>query len=176
MGQVATMHDIPMNPWVILASLFCLGAIVFQDFRSRSIWIGWFPILLTLGFLCTGFATGWFLPWRAWGASLAFIVLEISIVTLYLRSHTGSWNWKGKLGLGDLLFWLCILPYSGFTFYIGFHLASLIFGLLGHIISTSITKQFSNKIALAGWQALLFSIILVYLMFNPNMRHLLYFA
>ena len=142
--------------------LFAITA--FQDFKSRA--ISWFllPIILAAGLLKKWIDNQ--LSWTDYLASFGFITLQLAIVygIFALKSRTVKINFTNELlGLGDILFFVAVIPYFNFKEYIILFITGLIFSLLGQLILCKFKKQ--KSIPLAGWLSIYFIFYLVLVQF-----------
>lgn len=151
-----------MNKLLFLFLSINLIIIFFQDMKHRLIHVG----LIVSLFVITGFY--WFFN----SADLKLVLYNfmfISLNLLCLKLYTLVTN-KEKtddliygLGLGDILFFIAIIPLFGLYNYILFIISGLIISVITHLI---ISQFYQNKlIPLAGYLAvylILFSSYLLY--------------
>jgi drug/metabolite transporter (DMT)-like permease len=158
-----------------MLTMMALLALFFQDLRSRSVhWL----LLAVL--------TGLFFSVRCLRGepvsnilqstlmNLAFIVLQLLLVTLYfsLKSRAIINITSGLLGWGDILFLVSISFLLPVITFVIFYLASLVLVLLGWAIFLHFKRQKREKdgvtIPLAGLQALLLAIVLLHTWLFPQ--------
>lgn len=133
-----------------------LGFTFYEDLRYRGVswWV--FPITLILATSLSVSETGsW--NFREW--SLSFILLT----SLILATGSAYFLLKSRrmtddLGLGDVLFFVVIIPLFSTYHYVLFLSASFIGSLVIHLAINIIKPQ--KTIPLAGYQALMLSIYL----------------
>lgn len=153
-----------MTGWVHHSHVWTWGAllplmgIAIQDFRSRQIWVGWFPMVFAtaLGYGLSQFSIS-FLG-AHWLLSAAFVAYEVGMVLVYLRWKKGIWSLKGFLGLGDVIFWLAIIPFFNLPGFLLFHILSLVFAITFHLLFTRKQARLGAKVPLAGMQAFFLSV------------------
>lgn len=121
--------------WFLLifgTSVWFVHPLTFSFFRVPGLGISYFTLADGLGILL-------------------YLVVQGGIVMGFLKLKTGTGSLKGKLGLGDLFFWISILPLFSFFNFVLFHLISMMVALVGHTLWNRI--QAKVRIPLAGWQA-----------------------
>lgn len=144
--------------------LLALLLIVYQDLSSRTIHV-LLPVVL---FLC-GL---WFLidsgfPILVLWLNGAFVVLVMAVLVCYMRLRQGFWAnpFREYFGLGDLLFYLAVIPYFLPMHYVAFFSGSMLFALLVHKI---VYRGKHLGIPLAGYAALLMGLLLGRDLFYPH--------
>jgi len=139
-----------------------LGGIAYQDFRSRSVYWFFYPML-----------AGGFIWLRSLGRFSTFEVdLLINLVVIFVRlalltivlSLKGRQIirvWKGVLGWGDILFFVTLAFYLSILNFIVFDISSLLITLLCWKVYKSFHKNVHDRIPLAGIQAVLLILLLI---------------
>lgn len=130
----------------ILFSITTLG-ISYQDFKQRAVHVVFLLLLFALGVweaTVLGRSIGEML------FSLSFVTTILTFMTLYLRAKAGFWvnPLKEHLGLGDVLFFLAVIPLFSPQGYMWFFIS----GLLGCLLVYTLLKTVIGKdsIPLAG--------------------------
>jgi len=138
--------------FVNAALVLTLLAMAWQDFRYRG--ISWYHFL-TLGvFLCLSkgrFTSGEVL------INLVFLGMVFGLLTAWFSFKEGRLLnlFSAHIGLGDLLFLLCIALYFSFSSFFLFYLLSTLLILIGVGIYLFWSKPESFTVPLAGLQSLL---------------------
>lgn len=149
--------------WTIgFGVMMLLGFTAYQDFKFRAVYWWVFPLLLTgLGVLAVS-DIGWGAVIKHSCQNLVFLFIQMLFLTLYFSFKHKTWLniFKGYLGLGDLLFLLCISIYFSFGNYIVFYILSLLVVILFSLLVKQVFKVAEQKIPLAGYQAILLFILL----------------
>lgn len=144
---------------ILLVLLF----IFFQDIICRSVYWFSFPVLAVL------------LTWLHWQAdrnfaaiwtpsliNIGFLIFQLLLVTIYfsIKHKKLVYITNELLGLGDVLFLLCISFYLSVLNFIIFYIISIVIVLLTWIVWQSLSPRKSKQIPLAGLQALVFAAFL----------------
>jgi hypothetical protein len=140
----------------ILPQILLLLITAYQDFKDRA--ISWFliPLLAGLG-LAKAYFDGLFLGFD-YLASGVYLTLIIGLVYLYFAFKNKSFQidfTNNLLGIGDILFFIAMIPFFSFELYILLFVLGLIFSLIAHLIFNKIFP--SPTIPLAGWLSLFYS-------------------
>jgi len=137
--------------------------IAWQDFKTRTVYVFLFALLfisaLFLQYLRCGFSE----------EAYVHIALNTSVVCMQLLVLYGylkivrKINFFDGMGLGDVFFYICIIPMLSVPVFIFFNISSLVFALLIYTLAGKKIHMESGAIPLAGIQAvtLLLTIIIV---------------
>lgn len=142
-----------------IAILFSILGIIIQDFRSRMVYIFWFPVLI-VSFLTIHFQNE--LPFPILKKSilynLLFLVVQFLLVTAYFSLKEKNWIniTRDLLGLGDVFFIVSVAFYFSFINFFLFYLSSLIYAIIAWTLWLLITKKKDMRIPLAGLQGVFF--------------------
>lgn len=153
--------------------LMVLAVMVYQDFRFRGIYWWLFPLLLSF-FLMDAFLRSTLMNTMSEALRcVLFLIAQIVLLSLYVSLRRGRLIniFKGYLGLGDLLFLLCIAFCFSFLTYIFFYLSSLMVVILLAMIFGRSGAEY-EKIPLAGYQALFLIVLmgLTYILHGMSLR------
>lgn len=155
-----------------LLILICLSVIFYQDIQYRAVYWICFPILTVLLFTAkykfTGFSdslTDAIYGLTFFGTQLLFLWGYFVVKNKKLVNIT-----KHYLGLGDILFLIAVAFYLSPLSYVVFYILSLIVVLIYTLIRQFLIKEDSPYIPLAGLQALIFGLIVIFSMFKPDMK------
>jgi hypothetical protein len=147
-----------------LIILFVLAALAVQDFKSRSVYWFWTPVLIFsfMGlniFRLLSFDEYW-LPVIS---NLLFIGLQLLVLSIYFSIKQKRFiNITSQLlGWGDILFFLSIAFYLSVLNFLFFYIASLIVVLCCWLPWQAFSKVKDRHIPLAGLQSLLLILFLV---------------
>lgn len=138
-----------------------LSMVVYQDFRFKGVyWIA-FPLLLVICCIYR-FLISPSLLWENTVINFAFVLSQIALVHayFYIKYKRIVKIINVHLGLGDILFLLCISPLFSLLSYIVFYSVSLFISLIATLVYISISKK-QLLIPLAGFQAVILMITLV---------------
>lgn len=154
---------------LLSAFLMNLGVIAYQDFRYRSVPIYVFLFALILSFLLQYQKCGideFFIFQLLFNSG--FIAFNVLIVMVYVKK-VKKIPFAQAIGLGDLVFYIVLIPLLSTPVYVYFHLISLLLILISYPILKNALALKSRAIPLAGLQATcLICIILVFEYFNLN--------
>jgi hypothetical protein len=155
-----------------LAVLPLLGYIAWQDFKYRAVYAWLFIVLLISFAVAKGYSTTWTLMWQDLGFNLAFLGLQLILLTIYFSVKSHKWVniFRALFGLGDLFFLISISAYFSTYNYIAYYLLSLIFVLLLTLILRLFRQPKNASIPLAGEQALLLMICMLIAYFVPDLN------
>ncbi|MBB6239884.1 hypothetical protein HDC90_004546 [Pedobacter sp. AK013] len=149
-----------------------LAGMVYQDFKYRGIYWWMFPVLLLLMAAATVKVLGFTFTISLAVKNGMFLALQFAVLTGYtsVKQKKLTNIFDGFFGLGDLLF-LVVLCF-GFSFlnYVLFYLLSLMLIILFTAIFGHQDKTHGKKIPLAGYQALLFMILMAADWFTPHIN------
>ncbi len=139
-----------------------LIAMVYQDFKFRGIYWWLFPLLLLLFVLDAILRSVFVSTISAAGSNVFFLAVQVLLLSGYVSLRQGKLTniFKGYLGLGDLLFLLCISFCFSFLNYIAFYLLSLLLVILLTLVFNGRGGAKKQKIPLAGYQALLLILLM----------------
>jgi len=157
-----------MNTVMEITVLFLLAVLIFQDFKSRSVYWYIFPMIFIAGLVLNYIEYRSFF-FRQLILSQLFLVIQLILVTIYfsvknkkLVNITDS-----QIGLGDILFLLSITPMLTTLNYIFYYISSLFFALLFYGIYALLIRT-EKTIPLAGIQAIFLSGLLILLKVSGN--------
>ncbi|MET3981638.1 hypothetical protein ABIB62_004254 [Mucilaginibacter sp. UYP25] len=153
---------------MLLLTLLMVGVllgIMVQDMLWRAVYLWVFPLLLIL------FIVAWFFQRRdvtlavvAGLINISFLLFQFLLVSLYfyiknkqIVKLTGT-----LIGWGDIFFLLCAAFYLSVLNFIFFYVISLMLALVCWLLWLGLTKSSSKSIPLAGTQALLMAILIVW--------------
>jgi len=145
---------------LLIPQIVLFGVTAYQDFKDRA--ISWYlPLLILLLGLVSAFVNETIL-WIDYLASLSFLVLQIAGLYVYLaiKKKSIKINLTGEfLGLGDLLFFVAMIPYFSFKEYV----VLLITGMALSLLAQKIVQIFyrSDSIPLAGWLSIFYGIYML---------------
>jgi hypothetical protein len=146
-----------------IPTLLLLLLILVQDIVSRAVYWILFP-LLGLSFILLRLAAHQPGPAivRSSAINLAFLALQLLLVSLYFSARHKSWVniTRQLLGWGDILFLACIACYLSALNFLLFYMVSLIGALLGWLFWQLLVTPKSKQIPLAGLQSLLLVLFL----------------
>ncbi|MNK23697.1 hypothetical protein D3C87_419950 [compost metagenome] len=144
----------------LIAILFSLCGMFFQDIKSRHIHI----ILPPIVFLGGAYLLLQNLSWNksveiiAYNLIFLFLTFFILIIYMSLKNRTFQNPFKNYFGLGDLLFYLAVSPLFVLHNYILFFILSMIFSIVLFFIFKKFLKK--DSIPLAGYASLLLLILI----------------
>ncbi len=145
---------------MLIPQIVLFGVTAYQDFKDRA--ISWYlPLLILLLGLVSAFVNETIL-WIDYLASLSFLVLQIAGLYVYLaiKKKSIKINLTGEfLGLGDLLFFVAMIPYFSFKEYV----VLLITGMALSLLAQKIVQLFyrSDSIPLAGWLSIFYGLYML---------------
>lgn len=146
-----------------------LAVLAWQDFRTRS--ISWW--LLPLLFIALGFSgqvhAGWPALGRYFAINLFFLILQLALIwSWFVLRHRRLLNIIDRqIGLGDILFLLCIsLAFSTINF-LFFYTASLVLVLLFTLAKRLFSSTREELIPLAGAVAVPMLLLCLARFFEP---------
>tara|TARA_Y100000589_G_C27129855_1_gene620129 strand:- start:190 stop:639 length:450 start_codon:yes stop_codon:yes gene_type:complete len=145
---------------LLIPQIVLFGVTAYQDFKDRA--ISWYlPLLILLLGLVSAFVNETIL-WIDYLASLSFLVLQIAGLYVYLaiKKKSIKINLTGEfLGLGDLLFFVAMIPYFSFKEYV----VLLITGMALSLLAQKIVQLFyrSDSIPLAGWLSIFYGLYML---------------
>jgi len=130
--------------------------VAFQDFKSRTVLVFYFPLLIIL--FCLEQRNKLTLTQSGTNIIECMLFLLIELITLslyFIIYYRGRDKLRSSIGIGDVFFMSCLC----FTFspgnYIVFYLISLILTCLGYLLICYFFKINSSTVPLAGAQALI---------------------
>lgn len=146
----------------LLYGVLCLAVfgIAYEDFRSRQIRVLFFAIFFVSLFLLLIITWPLSVLINNTLVNLLFMSVQIAALQIYfwMKEKRCSWIFDRKLGWGDVVFWLCIIPVWPLMPFVLFLVSSLIFSLLCY---TLILRKRNATIPLAGLQALFFLLVFI---------------
>ena len=130
----------------ILFAITTLG-IAYQDFKYRAIHVLLLILLLGVGIADAVLAER---PLQDLLFSFGFVVTVLSLMMIYLRLKTGYWlnPLKEHLGLGDVLFFIAVIPLFNQHGYLWFFISGLVVCLVVYKLLKSVIGE--DSIPLAG--------------------------
>jgi hypothetical protein len=138
---------------------------VFQDLKFRGIHIAVFPVILLIAL--------YFNFWMNWGwldliKSLSFLTVTLVVLFLYLSAKNKGFVplFKQYLGLGDVLFFIAVLPLFSFRNFILFFITGMLASMLFHVLLSSF--QTKKTIPLAGYLSIYLIGLITYAFVNTN--------
>ncbi len=158
------LNSLPLE----LLLLLCFTIIAFQDLRDREIHI--FPLI---GILCIGSYQAYMMPFSAISIcvkTLLFITFSLGGTYGYLAFKHKAWinPLKNYMGLGDILFFIAIVPLFNFQNYMLFFISGLLFSVLTYLIFKTFRPKVTT-IPLAGLLSIYFFCVkLLSKVFNFN--------
>ena len=159
-----TMHVLLMS-----ALLLNLVVITYQDIRYRSVPVYVFLFACIVSFLLQfqicGMDELFFIQLLL---NSGFIAINLLIVLLYVKKIKKI-SLTSAIGLGDLAFYIVLIPLLSTPVYMYFHLLSLLLILISYPILKNTLSLQTRAIPLAGLQAFcLICFILLFECFNMN--------
>lgn len=151
--------------WLVLSSIIIiLFGIIFQDFKSRSVYALWFPALIIL-FIINHLILKQSINDIGETAliNLSFLGLQFLMVTVYfsLKQRSRINITEKYLGWGDILFLICITFYLSTFNFLLFYILSLFITLIAWIIWIKTTQSRDKRVPLAGFQAALLTLLII---------------
>lgn len=154
-----------------LLILVCLSVIFYQDMHYRAVYWVCFPILtiLLLGAKYKFSGVHDALTDAMYG--LAFFGVQLFLLWVYfaVKNKKPVNITKHYLGLGDILFLIAVAFYLSPLNYIVFYILSLLVVLIYTLIKRAFIKEDSPYIPLAGLQAVILGVVVVFSIFKPGM-------
>ena len=144
----------------LIPQILLFGVTAYQDFKDRA--ISWYLPVLIFAFGLIGAFVNDTLLWGDYLASLSFVILQIAGLYGYLalKKRSIKINLTGEfLGLGDLLFFVAIIPFFPFKEYV----VLLIIGMFLSMLAQKIIQVFypSDSIPLAGWLSVFYGVYIL---------------
>jgi hypothetical protein len=144
--------------------IFAILLLVFvQDIGTKSVYWVLFPVLTALFILLHivqhhSFAQ----TWQPVVINVSFLIIQFLIISVYFSIKNRTWIniTDGFLGWGDILLLLSIAFYLSVLNFLFFYISSLIVSLLIWLGWQVLSKERNKHIPLAGFQALIFIVIL----------------
>ncbi|WP_426672068.1 hypothetical protein ACPPVU_12635 [Mucilaginibacter sp. McL0603] len=135
-----------------------------QDFKSRSVYWFVFPVLL-LAFLALQCKQQIELVavWHPALINIAFLILQFLLLSAYfsLKNKRLINILDQMLGLGDILFLICLTVYLPVLNFLIFYILSLVVALICWAIWQFFAVRKDKEIPLAGMQAMLLMVLLI---------------
>ena len=140
-----------------------LGYLVYQDWQYRAISWVLYPFLLVFIIIRATMLVSW--PQLGTYVLVNAMLLSFQLISitlfLWLRHKKRVNPLAGYFGLGDLLFWVLLAVGFSPVNFMCFHVGSLVLALLLHkLLARYKAYGGSNKIPLAGFQALFYIFVL----------------
>ena len=159
-----------MNNSLLLLIGVCmlLFAIAWQDFKTRTVYVFVFVLFFaaacTLQYLRCGFTEETFVHI---GLNASVVCTQLLVLYCYLK-FVRKINFFDGMGLGDIFFYICIIPMMSLPVFIFFNISSLVLALLIYVVAGKKIHMKSGAIPLAGIQAftLLLTILVVEVFFS----------
>jgi hypothetical protein len=140
-----------------------LALIFLQDLKGRAVYWFLFPVLAA-ALILIRFAGPLDVPdlIRSVLINLAFIAIQMAVLTGYFSLKSGGWvNITARLlGWGDILFLGCMALYLPVLNFLFFYIVSLIVVLLGWFAWQLFSANKDQHIPLAGLQSLMVIVLL----------------
>lgn len=157
-----------LKPLIMLSLLY----IFYQDLYYCAVYWLCFPVLAILFVLQRQDEIGLITCLKDAGLNLAFAGIQLGLLWAYfaIKNRKPVHILKHYLGLGDVLFLMVIAFYLSPINYILFYIISLIFVLIITLFQQFLLKKRNLQIPLAGLQALLLCLILVFSYIYPQLK------
>lgn len=141
-------------PLIYVLVLITQLIIVYQDIKFRAIHFALLIILFALG-ITHLFLMGYPLLDTLW--SLGYLIICLLATYAYLVIKHKKWinPFKTYLGIGDVLYFIALVPYFSLINYVCFFISGLLFSILLFMIIKNWNKNFST-IPLAGFLSVFF--------------------
>lgn len=133
-----------------LLSIAILGIIIFQDLKQRSVYTALFFLLFATHTAIALTTISIRLFFCNFVFCALFLLLELAVVRLWMELRKKKMY--SAIGLGDILFFIAIMPLFSFIDYILFFIAALLFSILVWITVKKKTKY--PTVPLAGYMAI----------------------
>lgn len=163
--RTKTSKKLPRINVLIILLIINLISISFQDFKSRSVYWFWFPVLICLFVIKNYFENGQAQINQKENIliNLAFLFVQLLLVSLYFAIKHRQWVniTRDLLGWGDVLLLISIAFYLSPLNYIVFYVLSLILICSSWVIITLLFKKINKQIPLAGLQSVILIVFLV---------------
>lgn len=134
---------------VLQIILFLLLALAFvQDWKFRAIHWFVFPLIAIDSVLIFFLAQE---DWKILGLNLIFVLIVMTVLFFYVSLREQEWTniFERHFGIGDVLFFISVVPLFGSVNYVLFFISGMIFsGILHGFISL---KRENTTIPLAGY-------------------------
>jgi len=140
--------------WIGLTTLI-LFLIAFEDFKSRSVNVLSFLVLASLIVYKSLQAR----PTAVWatytGVNFAYLLLMLSLCSLYIYWKHKTWRLTSFIGVGDILFILIVALLLDPVLFLVFNTLTFIVALVSHVLLTRISEKYERlgTIPLAGFQS-----------------------
>ena len=155
-----------------------LGALLmvtfYQDWKYRAIVWFIFPGMAIAALLIFLLPGG---DWRIPGSNLIFVLLVVALLFLWVSARERKLTniFERHFGLGDLLFFIAIVPLFGHQNFVLFFISGMMFSGLIHLVVSY--KMNRTSIPLAGYLALYVLLLKgVSLVFNTDLFHMYFFV
>lgn len=146
---------------ILIFFLMVLAAMTYQDIVHRSIPIYFFLIAfalsITLQYLKCG--VDMFFMIQA-SFNLLFVLLNALIVYIYV-CKIKKISLHQAIGLGDLAFYLILIPLFSTPVFMAFHLISLVIVLVGYPLLKDVLSMKARAVPLAGLQSFCLLVLLI---------------
>ena len=149
---------------IILTSLF----IFFEDFTSREVTWFFFPLLCLFGIFRSAELSGFMNSLQQAAISLVAVILQFLVLLCFYVLRDRSFAVLQKIGPGDFLFMAACCFVLPLRWFLLFNIASLVLTLPLHFLylkNSNYTKK-GTTVSMAGWQALMLSILIMLDMAN----------
>lgn len=153
-----------------LLILICLSVIFYQDMQYRAVYWICFPILAVLLFFVKYKFSGMAESLTDAIYGLSFFAVQLFLLWVYfaVKNRKPVNITKHYLGIGDILFLMAAAFYLSPVNYVVFYILSLIVILMYTLIKRFFIKEDSPYIPLAGLQAVILGLVLVFSIFKPG--------
>ncbi|MFN3402674.1 MAG: hypothetical protein ACK40G_01175 [Cytophagaceae bacterium] len=145
-----------MNIVYSISAILILVVMFIQDIKFRAITWYLFPALMIMFSLYSINQSGIRDMMFNTSVNLGFLLLQLVLLTIYfsIKNKRFIWITNDYLGIGDILFFVCIAFLFSPMNFIFFYLISLVVIVLGYLFMVLFRKSVST-VPLAGLQAIL---------------------
>lgn len=154
-----------------LLSFFILMFIFWQDLKYRAVYWWLFLGLFVTLFILKLVQVPFLLALYDFMINCIFLVAQIVLLIVYfsIKERKRINIFEGYFGLGDFLFLLCASVYLSVFNYVFFYVSSLLIVTFLTLLINVFSKKNAHKIPLAGEQALLFMLFMLFDAINENL-------
>jgi len=145
---------------ILLSQILLFSLTAYQDFKDRA--ISWYIPILLFG---VGIYVSLISPqtnWLEMFAILSFVVIQLAVLYGFLavKHKSIKLDLTGDfLGLGDILFFIAIIPFFGLFEYIILFVSGLVFSMVGQRLIMPYIK--TPTIPLAGWLSIFYGLYFI---------------
>lgn len=147
-----------MDTFFQIIILVLLALVFIQDLKLRAIHI-LLPITILIFGLISYFGKGYSVLNLLY--TVSFLVITVGGLYLYLsaKNRKSTNPFKKNMGIGDLFFFISVIPFFALHNYILFFITGMLFSIIGFMIIRSVVK--TDLVPLAGLLALYLIILMV---------------